>query len=381
MTRSRHASGRRPRKRRFFLALLGVAVLVYLGYCIPWWGSGWPLRGDEQVVIFTTAAHVSDDGQSYIVPIHGWVFEPDEDKLLRRATVAAVRASLDLDEGSPESTVLEQRLRWFLVDNQRGKRVVLRVGDIEQSFGPTDAQGHFEGSMLVPIEVAEKASKDAVLRLEVVSSAYPPGTFVGQALLVDRAGLSVLSDIDDTIKLSNVLDKKALLRNTLLKDFVAVPGMAELYRRFAEHGASFHYVSCGPWQLYEPLTTFLRDTGFPAAVLSLKRFRLKDSSVLELMADPRKVKPPSIEATLAAFPGRRFCLIGDSGEKDPEIYGDTARKHPERIACIYIRNVTGETRDSARMREATRELDPGLWRLFTDPTELPIPEAPQARAP
>jgi phosphatidate phosphatase APP1 len=73
-----------------------------------------------------------------------------------------------------------------------------------------------------------------------------------------------------------------------------------------------------------------------------------------------------IEQIMADFGQRRFILIGDSGEHDPEIYGDLARKHGERVAHIYIRNVTGESRDGERMTNAFRDLPEDRWTLFED---------------
>src|SRR3546814_8140010 len=35
-----------------------------------------------------------------------------------------------------------------------------------------------------------------------------------------------------------------------------------------------------------------------------------------------------------------FVLIGDSGQRDPEIYAQVVREHPGRVAAIYIRDVT-----------------------------------------
>ncbi len=42
---------------------------------------------------------------------------------------------------------------------------------------------------------------------------------------------------------------------------------------------------------------------------------------------------------LDLHPRLRFVLIGDSGEKDPEIYAAAARANPGRILAIYIREV------------------------------------------
>src|SRR3546814_20245805 len=35
-----------------------------------------------------------------------------------------------------------------------------------------------------------------------------------------------------------------------------------------------------------------------------------------------------------------FVMIGDSGQRDPEIYAQVVREHPGRVAAIYIRDVT-----------------------------------------
>jgi phosphatidate phosphatase APP1 len=53
----------------------------------------------------------------------------------------------------------------------------------------------------------------------------------------------------------------------------------------------------------------------------------------------REKKPARIQEVLDLHPRLRFVLIGDSGEKDPEIYAAIARANPGRILAIYIREV------------------------------------------
>lgn len=328
------------------------------------------LRPDDFVVLFPTAAHLNDDGSAWIVPIHGWVFEPETDDPLRRAAIAAVTKAIGVEPSSVEATILGERLRPFLVDNKRNRLVTLRVAGYEHQLGPTDPQGHFVGEIRVAREVARGAMRSGGLDLEVVSSKHSSGVFRGRSLLLEPVGFSVISDIDDTVKVSHVLDKAELLKNTLLREFQAAPGMSELYRTFETQGAVFHYVSCSPWQLYPAITQFLRGNSFPESTFELKRFRLKDSSVGDFFAGPEVFKPRSIDALLRAFPKRRFGLIGDSGEKDPEIYGQIAREFPDQIAWIVIRNVTDESADSVRFVQAFRDLERTRWHLFTDPGTL-----------
>jgi phosphatidate phosphatase APP1 len=350
-----------------FIVAFGILGAVSTG--IRGHFGGWPLRADERVLLFATTARLTDDGSAWLVPIHGWVFEPETDDAVRGVALAAVKQALRLDPSSSPAAQLEERLRWFLADNQRGKRVVVRVAGMEHAFGPTDPDGHFRGSILVPAEVAAKFARGGTLGLEATS---PAGPVTATVLMPGPSGLSVISDIDDTVKVSEVRDKQALLRNTLLSEYRPVDGMPELYRRFAARGATFHFVSSSPWQLYPPLVAFTRAAWFPEATFELRRFRWKDGGVFELLGDPRQTKPPAIEALLGAYPGRRFCLVGDSGEKDPEVYGEVARRHPEQIACIFIRNVTGEDSEAPRYREAFRAVDPGRWHLFIDPRELSV---------
>ena len=100
--------------------------------------------------------------------------------------------------------------------------------------------------------------------------------FEGQVQLLGRTGISIVSDIDDTIKISEVPVRKELLANTFLRDFKAVPGMSEAYRQWVAAGASLHYVSASPWQLYSALSEFMEQQKFPKGSFHLRLFRLKD---------------------------------------------------------------------------------------------------------
>jgi phosphatidate phosphatase APP1 len=92
---------------------------------------------------------------------------------------------------------------------------------------------------------------------------------------------------------------------------------------------------------------------------------------LNLFADPKKYKLEIIESMLNAFPDRRFVLIGDSGELDPEIYAVVARKYPRQIVRIWIRDVTGEPASAERYKRAFPDLPGDVWQVFQSPAELP----------
>jgi phosphatidate phosphatase APP1 len=98
--------------------------------------------------------------------------------------------------------------------------------------------------------------------------------------------------------------------------------------------------------------------------------RLKDRTLLDIARPGRETKPPQIAAILARFPERRFTLIGDSGEDDPEIYVDAYHRAPAQIARILIRNVTAARRDDARFSKTFTSIDPARWALFDDPAPI-----------
>src|SRR5690606_29216445 len=49
---------------------------------------------------------------------------------------------------------------------------------------------------------------------------------------------------------------------------------------------------------------------------------------------------------LDAFPDLPFVLVGDSGQRDPEIYQQIVQERPDRIRAVFIRDVTPPGRDN-----------------------------------
>jgi hypothetical protein len=339
------------------------------GPCLAGAAAPSDVNSDETVVVLPTAARLDPTGGAWIVPLHAWVFEREPDSFWRTNAIANFSNWLDLPEGSEANRHFRERAQDFLVDNERGKSLELSVdGRHSLRLPRTGGNGHAETE--ARLTAADLPSGDGNPWLSAAVVLNDPRSFAGAVQLVAPEGLSVISDIDDTIKVSHVTDKRRLLEHTFLRPFEAVPGMAEAYQSWQETGAVFHYVSSSPWQLYPALAAFVSSADFPRGSFHLRSFRVKDESFLNLFASSTKSKPPVIEGLLAAYPGRDFVLIGDSGESDPEIYGEIARTHPGRINHIHIRLVTPERRDNSRMQAAFAGLPEGLWSLFENPSEL-----------
>lgn len=94
---------------------------------------------------------------------------------------------------------------------------------------------------------------------------------IGYVDIIDSQGISVISDIDDTIKVTDILDgKDVILQNTFFRKAKEIPGMSNVYRSWATKGAKVHYVSNSPWQVYPALQEFLKDNEFPQGSIHLR---------------------------------------------------------------------------------------------------------------
>jgi phosphatidate phosphatase APP1 len=334
-----------------------------------------PIKSDEVVIFFPTFARLDPEKQTWTLPIHGWIYEPEMDSIRRRLALGMLRRALDLDENDAETAYFKQRARAFLVDNEKGKKIPIRLGERTIVLDESDERGHFRGEVRLTADEAKKLlaaqkGKTGWLDFQAVLREGDNRSFSGRVQLIGDEGVSVITDIDDTIKISEVTNKKALLANTFLREYRAVPGMPEVYAKWAEGQAVFHYVSASPWQLYEFLDEFRGKAGYPSGSFHMKTFRWKDSSFLALFQSPEKYKPGVIEPILKAFPQRKFVLVGDSGEKDPEIYAALARKFESQIAQVLIRDVTGEAADVERYRKCFEGIPRQRWRIFKDAKDI-----------
>jgi phosphatidate phosphatase APP1 len=331
------------------------------------------LSSDEVVAFIPAFATMQ--GASWRLPLQAWVYEPEDDDLARNGALQAVQEALAIDEHdvATRRRIIEN-MRPFMVDNESAKTVVVRLGDTAAVVGKSGGDGRCSGVVELTPEQAEVAAKGNPPAIEyaAVLAGDDSRRFEGWVQLLDDGGVSVISDIDDTIKITEVHDKKKILENTFAKPFRPAPGMPALYRRWAEQGAAFHYISNSPLPLLGAITAFIAAESFPMGSVGLKPFRWKDGTFLELFDAPEAHKQGVIEGVVEAFEKRRFVLVGDTGERDPEIYAAVARKHPDRIAKIYLRDPQpgGTAGVDERLAKAYDGLPRELWVLFADASAI-----------
>jgi len=175
-------------------------------------------------------------------------------------------------------------------------------------------------------------------------------------MLPPTAQRVIISDLDDTVIFTGVANKLMMfwrLFAATAQERVPFPGVAEFYRGLhagaadGGEGNPIIYVSRSPWSIYPTLDAFFRMHRIPTGPILM----LRDWGITYRDPLPRRApehKDEMIDMVLRVYPDLPVVLVGDSGQRDPEVYTGLAERHPGRIAAIYIRDL--EQSDS-RTRE------------------------------
>ncbi|MEX2574215.1 MAG: phosphatase domain-containing protein [Balneolaceae bacterium] len=326
------------------------------------------LQDKEQVTFYPTYGYLEDG--YWIIPMRIYVHEhrPNTEGIVTRVA----RSISGLSQA--EIRVFRFRIRDFVADSESLESVRFEfVNDPEsseyrlhdQSGNPvrTGLNGFKEGQLRISVKKAEKlleqqGSTDGWLTLQAVSESH---TGSGRVRLIEPVGLSVISDIDDTVKVTEIpAGSGVVIRNTFFEEYKAVSGMAEMYQEWRD--LPFHYVSGAPWQLYRPLALFLYsgETQFPEGSFHMKPVR-KNLFSINTWRDLRQLvsnehltynqKISRIRTIKEHFPGRTFILVGDSGERDPEVYRKIQEMFPGQVKEIIIRDVTNDRENNSERLE------------------------------
>lgn len=337
-----------------------ILSIVLTVFCIAWLAHSNVASGAEELVtIYPTYGY--QDVTGWVIPVRLWVHE-------RRsvADAAAKKLVASIKHVSTEEVRnFQSRAADFLADSESREDVTLafacdplneqfHLADSKGRSPKSDLNGLIEGTLTLSRERADsllnaQGSPNGWLSISVTSNGHS-GT--GRVRLIAPEGISVISDIDDTIKVTEIpAGPEVVMRNTFLRDYKAAPGMLEKYSEWSN--ASFHYVSGGPWQMYGPLSEFLIDSkdGFPEGSFHMKSVQknlFSKSSwrdLTDLITNSEQTfdhKVAQISLIMERFPRHQFILVGDSGEKDPEVYRVILTRFPEQVQEIWIRDIVND---------------------------------------
>ena len=321
-------------------------------------------KKDKEIIVYPTYGYrkAGDEG-TWIIRLRIWV-----SKARKLPVPSAFLAPFTAEMGELSADDVERlrtRIAHFVADDDSRERVSVRFD--EDPSGRTynlPGETDFNGLLMTEMELSD-ADAQAILAAQKSTNGWIDFTVAvegfdgkGRARLVEPVGESVISDIDDTIKITEVpAGPRVVLRNTFLRDYKPVE---EMIGRYREHGDAvmFHYVSGSPWQLHKLLGEFVKGN-FPEGA-----FHMKDVGKNLLAAESWRdfvnfskgsaatfdQKVEQISRIMRAFPRRKFTLYGDSGEKDPEVFRTIKNEFGEQVRQIFIRDVKDERNNKESKR-------------------------------
>lgn len=170
-------------------------------------------------------------------------------------------------------------------------------------------------------------------------------------LLPETAQRIIVSDIDDTVIETGAAQLWQMVKTTLLENVHTrkiFPGVSKFYNALqggptGSEQNPFFYVTSSPWNLRAFIMNVFEARGTPHGPAFMTDWGLSENKLLK--AGHGEHKLAAIKEVLSTYPGLPVILIGDSGEKDPEIYTEIVTGHPGRIEAIFIRDVSDSARD------------------------------------
>ena len=196
-------------------------------------------------------------------------------------------------------------------------------GDYD-AFVPIDSNGLLAGN-----------ETDAVQRMNV----YTNGSIEGNAtaFLVPPSGITLVSDIDDILRVTKIYQPSEGLLNSFARAFTPWLNMPAVYANWSAtlpNSTHFHYLTTTPEQVTRNYMDFIYKT-YPGGSFDTRPLNFSDVSAT------LSIRLYLLQRLFATFPTRRFVLVADTSNSDVmKAYPQMAHEHPGQVLCILLRNTS-----------------------------------------
>ena len=170
--------------------------------------------------------------------------------------------------------------------------------------------------------------------LNMFAEGAPSGN--ATAYLVPNAGLTVVSDIDDILRVTKIYEPKEGLLNTFARPFTPWRNMPDIYANWSTSldNMHFHYLTTTPEQATRNYMEFIYKT-YPIGSFDTRPLNFSDVSAT------LSIRRFLLDKVFQTFPNRQFILVADTSNRDvmkdyPALYKD----YPGQVACIFLRNTS-----------------------------------------
>lgn len=200
---------------------------------------------------------------------------------------------------------------------------------------PTTPEGDFDGFVQInDTGLSAGNSTSAIQRLNV----YTQGDVNGNATayLVPPTGLTVISDIDDILRVTRIYQPKDGLLNSFARPFTPWMNMPEIYANWSRSIPNFHYhyLTTTPEQITRNYMDFIYKT-YPGGSFDTRPLNFSDVTAT------LSIRKFLLEKIFRTYPKRKFVLVADTSNSDVmRDYPAMATEFPGQVQCILLRNTS-----------------------------------------
>ena len=203
----------------------------------------------------------------------------------------------------------------------------------------TSAEGDYD--VFLPINNISNAliagnATDRIQQLNIYAKGAYADSGNATAFLVPNKGLTVISDIDDILRVTKIYQPSEGLLNSFARDFVPWMNMPNIYANWSKSlpNMHFHYLTTTPEQATRPYENFIYKT-YPGGSFDTRPLNFSDVSAT------LSIREFLLEKIFQTFPERKFILVADTSNSDVmRDYPGLVGKFPGQVQCIFLRNTS-----------------------------------------
>jgi len=276
-----------------------------------WTDSGWNLRvhGNIFKQPNISEAKINDLANVFLIDTSVEKLSPSEAEQARNLT----RSIYVVQQGHVNVTVdIEPAPLAGSSGEQGGGGGVTPVGGSQRVAlpDPTTDQGDFD--VFVPLSnqgLADGNTTGPPQRLNV----YVNGTEAGNATsyLVTTQGLTIISDIDDILRVTKIYQPKEGLLNSFARPFTPWMNMPDIYTNWSRSlpDTHFHYLTTTPEQVTRNYMDFIYKT-YPGGSFDTRPLNFSDVSAT------LSIRRFLLDKIFLTYPKRKFVLVADTSNSD-----------------------------------------------------------------
>ncbi|KAK0515322.1 hypothetical protein JMJ35_002701 [Cladonia borealis] len=252
---------------------------------------------------------------------------------------------------------------------QGGGGAVTPTGGSQQILFPTPTtdEGDFDSFVQIQEDgLAAGNSTNEIQRLNV----YTEGDINGNATayLVPPTGLTVISDIDDILRVTKIYEPTQGLLNTFARPFTPWLNMPDIYANWSRSipNVHFHYLTTTPEQVTRNYMDFIYKT-YPGGSFDDRPLNFSDVSAT------LSIRKFLLDKIFLTYPQRKFILVADTSNSDVmKDYPAMADEYPNQVQCIFLRNTTNTDPGDQFPYDTSgfKNLSSNQYMFFTIPDDL-----------